>query len=126
MLAVICKVHASFRQEKTAELIQHLSQALEWSPSQDPANSSLLAIQESALLYSGHLSVVLMQQNPVELVQSFQRVFQLNMERTLTSEMPSCIKSFVLPIAYSLTIIQDQGALLALLASLSQDKAKLA
>ena len=48
------------------------------------------------------------------------------MERTLTSEMPSCIKSFVLPIAYSLTIIQDQGALLALLASLSQDKAKLA
>ena len=40
--------------------------------------------------------------------------------------MPSCIKSFVLPIAYCLTVISDQGALLAMLASLNQEKTKFA
>lgn len=31
-LAVVCKVHPGFRSEKTLELIQHLTVALDWSP----------------------------------------------------------------------------------------------
>lgn len=71
VLAVVCKLHPGFRSDKTAELIQHLTQALDWQPAQDPSNSNLSAIQESALLYTGHLSVVLMQQDPLALVQPF-------------------------------------------------------
>ena len=43
------------------ELIDHLAKALEWTPAQDPNNLRWAAAQESALLYTGHLSVILLQ-----------------------------------------------------------------
>lgn len=48
------------------------------------------------------------------------------MQKTLTSEMPSCVKSFVLPIAYCMTVIADQGTLIGLLSSLNQETPKIA
>ena len=46
------------------------------------------------------------------------RVLKLSTERALTSEMPSCVKSFVLPFAFLLTVISDNDALLVLLQNL--------
>lgn len=43
-LAIVCKIHPGFRQEKVLELIQHLTLALDWSPAVDPSNQTLAAI----------------------------------------------------------------------------------
>ena len=50
-------------------MIEHLKTALDWSPAYDASNLSLSAMQESALLYTGHLSVILLAQNPAALAQ---------------------------------------------------------
>ena len=109
-LSIVCKVHQAFRQEKTVELVEHLTRALDWTPAHDPSNSSLSAIQESALLYTGHLSVILLQQDPQGLLKPMERILALSAAKTITSEMPSCIKSFVLPIAYSIIAVKRDAS----------------
>ena len=46
------------------------------------------------------------------------QVFTASAQKALGSEMPSCVRSFVLPIAYTLALIGDQTLLLHLLNSL--------
>jgi hypothetical protein len=88
-----------------AELIQHLTTSLDWTPVIDPSNQTLAAIQESALLYTGHLAIILASLDPTPLLMS--PVLALSAQKALTSEMPSCVKSFVLPIAYILASVND-------------------
>ena len=47
-----------------------------------------------------------------------QRVLSFSASKLLASEMPSCIKSFMLPIAFVLASINDNGTVLQVLSSL--------
>lgn len=91
----------------------HLTSALDWSPAMDPTNQSLSSIQESALLYSGHLAVILAEKDPSPLLMS--PVLKLSAAKAITSEMPSCVKSFVLPIAHILMTVGHADMLLQML-----------
>lgn len=117
-LAVVCKFHSDFKNDKFGELIQHLVAGLDHSPAQDPSNSTLSAIQESALLYTGHLSIIMIQSDVLGLSESMAPVLKLSAKRTLGSEMPSCLKSFVLPIAFLFASVSDPRMLTNFLSSL--------
>ena len=95
------------------ELLALLTSALDWTPASDLSNSSLSSLQESALLYSGHLAVILAEVEATPLLHT--PILKLSAAKAITSEMPSCVKSFVLPVAHVLRTVQQADSLLHML-----------
>ena len=79
-------------------------------------------MQESALLYTGHLIVVLMEQDPKGLLEPMKHVMSLSAGKAINSEMPSCVKSFILPIAYAFMTVGESSIKMAILTDLFAQK----
>lgn len=69
------------------------------------------------MLYSGHLAVILAENDITPLLMS--PILRMSAAKAITSEMPSCVKSFVLPIAHVMrTLKNTPDTLLQMLNSL--------
>lgn len=62
--------------------------------------------------------MVVMEQDPKGLLQPMTRVLCLSAAKAIGSEMPSCVKSFILPIAYVMAVIGDANLKLQILCGL--------
>ena len=75
------------------------------------SSGAIAAVSESSLLYCGHVLVILSHENRKSNKAGFEEhlgpILQLSAKRALNSGLPSCIKSFVLPIAYHIALVPN-------------------
>jgi hypothetical protein len=74
-------------------------------------SGAIAAAMESSLLFCGHVLVILCNENRKTPIPTFNEhlavVLQLSAKRAINSNLPSCIKSFILPIAYNAALVPD-------------------
>jgi hypothetical protein len=69
--------------------------------------------RESSLLYAGYLLVTLSQHKVFEGLE-LTEVLQACGKRAISSQLPSCVKSFIMPIAYQFSVVPQPDKLLAI------------
>ena len=111
---MICKANSALLQQYTGELMELLRMALTPSPGES-SEGGLAAHFEGSLLYTGHLIVTISSQDPLALIPMTVPLLSLSAYRALKSEMPTCVRSFILPIAYALKMQTQADPQLALL-----------
>jgi hypothetical protein len=66
---------------------------------QGSEGSKLGQIQDSALLYTGYLIIFLAERNQIKQMDLI-TILKVCGKRAIASQLPSCVKSFIIPIAY--------------------------
>ena len=85
-----------------------------FSPGEHLLEGSLAAQKESSLLFSGHLIATISAQDPQKMIPLTLPLLSLSAQRAIKTEMPSCLKSFVIPIAWTIKALTSQDQQLAL------------